>query len=204
MQKLIVLPLLVLGMLFVTTRPVEASFNFPKVTLCHNDEVTIEVSVAAVAAHLLHGDTFGACVEVEPTPSPTASPEPTSSPEPTDEPTATPEATLAPTERPYVAPDAKGAPTCDGQTPATITHATATRLNTTNAVVAYWPTVFGGVVNIAFREIGETQMRHALRDYPNLGIAPIGSLKDGVKYEYQLTNGFGCLQSNWSRVFSSF
>ena len=116
MKKLIVLPILVLSLMLVTAKPVEASFSFPKVTLCHNDEVTIEVSVAAVAAHLLHGDTFGACAEIEPTPSPTV--EPTASPEPTVEPTATPSATPEPTVEPTPRPETPltqaGASICQG------------------------------------------------------------------------------------------
>jgi len=193
-NKILVTLLLVVGLLTVTAKPAQASFNIPH------------------CPHGTHGF-WPICIpNSTPTPSatPTATPEetdePTYSPEPTVEPTATPEATIAPeaTERPYVAPDAAGAPTCDGVTPAPITHAVAKRLNGQNAVIAYWPTVLGGTVNVSFREVGQVGMKHALRDYPNFGVAPIGALKAGVKYEYQLTNGHGCLQSNWSIVFASF
>jgi hypothetical protein len=94
-----------------------------------------------------------------------------------------------------------GAPVCQGFQPAMIPNAFAKRITATNSVIGYWPTVVGGQVNIRFRELGATEWQHALRDYPNLGVAPIGFLKDGVKYEYQLTNGYGCNQSPWSKVY---
>ncbi len=96
-----------------------------------------------------------------------------------------------------------GAPVCSAFAPAMIQHAIAKRINATNSVVSYWPTVTGGEVNIRYRELGATVWQHALRDYPNLGVAPIGFLKENVKYEYQITNGHGCAQSNWSPVFRS-
>ncbi len=96
-----------------------------------------------------------------------------------------------------------GAPVCSAFAPAMIQHAIAKRINATNSVVSYWPTVTGGQVNIRFREEGAKDWQHALRDFPNLGVAPIGFLKENVKYEYQITNGHGCAQSNWSPVFRS-
>jgi hypothetical protein len=103
----------------------------------------------------------------------------------------------------FSAPGPAGAPMCQGTTPAMIPNAFAHRINATSALVAYWPTITGGQVNIRYREVGATGWQHALRDYPNLGLAPIGFLKENVKYEYQLTNGHGCAQSNWSPVFKS-
>ncbi len=96
-----------------------------------------------------------------------------------------------------------GAPVCSAFSPAMIQHAIAKRINATNSVVSYWPTVTGGQVNIRYREEGAKDWQHALRDFPNLGVAPIGFLKENVKYEYQITNGHGCAQSNWSPVFRS-
>lgn len=96
-----------------------------------------------------------------------------------------------------------GAPVCSAFAPVTIQHATALRTNSTNSVVSYWPTVVGGEVNIRYREVGATAWQHALRNYPNFGVAPIGFLKENVKYEYQITNGHGCAQSTWSPVFKS-
>jgi hypothetical protein len=92
---------------------------------------------------------------------------------------------------------------CDGISPLMITHATAKRIGT-NAIVMYWPTVTAGEVSIRYRELGATEWQNALRNYPNIGIAPIGFLKSGAKYEYQIVNGFGCAQSPWSPVFRSF
>lgn len=138
-------------------------------------------------------------------PSPTASPVPTlvPTPEPTLEPTATPSATLVPEEVvvDHGAPFNYGGTWCDGIAPATIEHAFATRIGS-NTLVAYWPTVVGGQVNVRFREVGQTEWKHALRDFPNFGLAPIGFLKEGIKYDYQMTNGNGCNQSAWSKVFA--
>ncbi len=96
---------------------------------------------------------------------------------------------------------AAGAPICGGVAPSPIPNALAKRVNSTNALVVYWPTTVGGQVNIRYREEGSSVWQHALRDYPNLGVAPIGFLKANVNYEYQLTNGNGCAQSLWSKVF---
>lgn len=86
----------------------EASFDLnPKVTICHKQShpnVTLSVSLSALAAHLAHGDSLGACVSVTPTPtiepSPTATATPTPWPTNTPTPTATPTPTLTPTEAP--------------------------------------------------------------------------------------------------------
>lgn len=233
MKKLLVLFSVFALMGVVFTKPAFASndnYNhYGNVTICHktgNSYQTLSVNWTAVLAHLLHGDKVGTCVVSTPSPTPTVTPTvaPTSSPEPTatpeetvsPEPTATPEATATPEESPvpteqpvvtqtFSAPAPAGAPVCDtgGNIPFPIKSSTATRIGT-NAVIAYWPTVIGGQVNARFRELGSTNWQHALRDYPNIGVAPIGFLRDGVKYEYQLTNGFGCNQSGWSRVFVGF
>jgi hypothetical protein len=94
-----------------------------------------------------------------------------------------------------------GAPICGGIAPSMIPNALSKRIGSTNALVVYWPTTVGGQVNIRYREEGSNVWQHALRDYPNLGVAPIGFLKADVKYEYQLTNGDRCAQSLWSKVF---
>lgn len=47
----------------------------PKVTLCHKGQ-TLSVAQPAVAAHLAHGDSLGACGSTPPSPSPSASPSP--------------------------------------------------------------------------------------------------------------------------------
>lgn len=139
-----------------------------------------------------------------PTPTPTVTPTPVVTPTPTASASATP--TVEPTVKPSVAPDPGGAPSCDtgGSIPAPVTHAVSTRLGASNAVIAYWPTVLGGQVNIRYREVGSTEWHHALRDYPNLGVAPLGFLTDGVQYEYQIANGHGCNQSAWGPVFGPF
>lgn len=140
---------------------------------------------------------------------PTQSPTPTVTPtQIEEEPTVTPtEEPQAPVTAPVIATQSgftpAGAPGCGGAKPGAIPSSSAKRLG--NAVtVFYWPTVIGGQVNIRYREVGKTAWEHALRDYPNLGVAPIGSLKEGVKYEYQIANGHGCAQSDWSKVFQAF
>jgi len=140
----------------------------------------------------------GACPTATASPVPTVSP--TSTPEPTQEPEATPEATLVPEVHEANHFEAGNPSYCDGYTPSTIVHAFATRVGN-NALIAYWPTVVGGTVNVRFKEVGVSDWAHALRDYPNFGVAPIGFLKTDVKYDFQLTNGNGCNQSSWSPVF---
>lgn len=91
--------------------------------------------------------------------------------------------------------------TCQGSSPKQIPWGYAKRLSSTSYMVFYVPTVVGGESNIRFREAGTTVWQHALRDYPNLGVAPLRFLKENVKYDFQITNGNGCNQSNWSAVF---
>ena len=141
---------------------------------------------------------------VEPSATPSAEPsvEPTATPEATEEPSSEPEATVAPViTEPVSAPLSEaGAFVCGGIKPATIVWGYAVRIGS-NAVVHYVPTVLGGESNIRFRELGSSEWQHALRDFPNLGLSPISSLKNKMKYEFQITNGNGCNQSDWSPVF---
>jgi hypothetical protein len=44
-----------------STRSVSAANQYQKVTMCHDNHVTIEVGEDAVPAHLAHGDTLGEC-----------------------------------------------------------------------------------------------------------------------------------------------
>ena len=94
-----------------------------------------------------------------------------------------------------------GAPMCQGFTPATIPWAYAKRVSPTSYMIFYVPTVVGGQANIRYMEQGAKEWQHALRDYPNVGVAPLGFLKENVKYNFQISNGEGCNQSAWSAVF---
>src|SRR3990167_4687538 len=98
-------------LLLILTKP--AGADPPLITLCHNPgptQVTISVSIAAIPAHLAHGDYLGPCIPWEddegdddedptPTNTPLPTPEPTVTSEPTDE-APTPEPTASPTSTP--------------------------------------------------------------------------------------------------------
>src|SRR3990167_7619095 len=93
-------------LLLILTKP--AGADPPLITLCHNPgptQVTISVSIAAIPAHLAHGDYLGPCIPWEedeyptPTNTPLPPPEPTVTSEPTDE-APTPEPTASPTSTP--------------------------------------------------------------------------------------------------------
>jgi len=82
----------------------DGQIKFP---MCHNGQ-TIEVALAAVPAHLAHGDTMGPCkyvdiIEPEPEsePNPVIEPEPTPEPEPIVEPEPEP----TPEPEPVVEPE---------------------------------------------------------------------------------------------------
>lgn len=87
------------------TQKVEATLSH--VTICHKESQpwqTLSVAIAAIPAHLAHGDSLGACPEPTstPTPSPTNEPSPTPSEEPS--PTPTGETSPTPTVEPSVSP----------------------------------------------------------------------------------------------------
>ncbi len=90
------------GLFFSSTAKAEATFQLPKVTLCHNLTETLSVSISSVAAHVGHGDSLGACVVVDPTPSvipsvvPSVEPSVVPSVIPSVVPTATPSAAVTP------------------------------------------------------------------------------------------------------------
>lgn len=68
MKRLIRLFLVVAVLIGTFSMPLSAAAGGDKVTLCHKpgtpDEVTIEVSVNALDAHLAHGDRVGTCTQV--------------------------------------------------------------------------------------------------------------------------------------------
>ena len=132
---------------------------------------------------------------------PTPSATPVASPTPTAVPLA-PVSTPDPwnCEMDHSCVPTNSAPSCGTAIAPTIKFAVAHRLGT-NAIVNYWPTVVGGQVNLRYKETGASEWQHAARDLPNFGIVAIGFLKANVKYDYQLTNGYDCGQSNWSNVF---
>lgn len=67
MKRLIRLFLIVAVLVGALAMPLSAAAGGDKVTLCHKpgtpDEVTIEVSVNALDAHLAHGDRVGTCTQ---------------------------------------------------------------------------------------------------------------------------------------------
>lgn len=79
-----------------------------QVTVCHHDQgnngqdnVTLQININALQAHLNHGDDEGACV----TPSPSSSPSPSISPSPSPSVTPSPEVTPESSPIPEVTPE---------------------------------------------------------------------------------------------------
>lgn len=99
---LLLIPILLLvGSLVFHIPPTEKAqaHGLPQVTICHKQSqpwVTITISIAALPAHLAHGDSIGICPQTTPTPTPSPTDEPI--PTPTVEPSVSPSPT--PTETP--------------------------------------------------------------------------------------------------------
>src|SRR3990167_1436266 len=121
----VVLGLIALWMLMFPKR--SEAIVLPQITICHTQstpDVTLTISLNALAAHLAHGDSIGACVTPSPSPSPTSEPceeeeeeyeydeygqwEPEPCPSPSVSPSVSP--SLSPSPSPSGSPEPSGSP----------------------------------------------------------------------------------------------
>lgn len=214
MKKILflILPVFLLSVVFniPPAKKAYATFDIPKVTICHKQEgpdVTISVSISALPAHLAHGDKLGACVYITPSPSPSPSPTPTIEPDPT----VTPEPSITPAEEPTATPSAQPeqprseshtdsnsagvAPVCgDGNTVKLPANVHVIRSGDT-ATVNFFITE-GDSANIYYKEVNSPSWQYSRPDVKpnadNFVSVTIGDLDPVGSYTFGVQQKKGC------------
>jgi hypothetical protein len=195
---------ILIGMALVgyNVRPAHAIF-VPKVNVCHNGE-TLNVALASVAGHLIHGDQLGSCPEEEPEePTPSPSPEPSiePSPEPSPSPEVSPEPSVEPESTPSATPtpaDSFSLPSgvnvgwagCTNEAPSKIANFNVIRTSPFTAK-AQWSLHSGDNTHIIYGETGQG-WKHAGLNLGNSGEVTIWLLMPGRKYDWQAIPMNGC------------
>jgi len=198
--------------------PPVGAFFVPKVNVCHCEQPdsespfqcqTLNIAVPAAIAHLTQHDAdyAGVCQEEPvPTPTPTVTPTPTDTPKDycdtlegtqaededcpeEQEPTPTPEPRLP--DQPLTPAGAGPAPACGNRSIALVPQNFHVLRNGSEAILKWVPTG-GDLVNVYYKELGQSSWTHGLGDQTNDGYLVIDHLNPNLGYEFAVQQHEGC------------